>query len=298
MPPRPPPHLAAAVLLLIFATGTTGHTCSTPPSPCPPFASTPPFPFSLSPGCGHPSFHIKCATPRATISINNLTFSLLRFEPNSTSLLLSPQPADTTTTHRNCTPSCPLSIPTKPINLSASPFHVSDSSCSRLSVLKPCPPPNLPNCSHCSWQCKLIKDPVQLLHESCGSASTHPQLSEQGCQADILDFLDNFLTWGIEIEWDENQDTYFSKCKDCQSNSGICAYNLHFLLRLSSGSRWRISSTSLQSESNSWRIVGRRWCCGGRLVAVSWWRGGPVVVVVTAVGRWSSLHVNWRGIGR
>ncbi|KAK3027841.1 hypothetical protein RJ639_041475 [Escallonia herrerae] len=225
MPPQPPPHLAAAVLLLIFATGTTGHTCSTPPSPCPPFASTPPFPFSPSPGCGHPSFPIKCATPRATIAINNLTFSLLRFEPNSTSLLLSPQPADTTTIHRNCTPSHSLSIPTKPINLSASPFHVSDSSCSRLSVLKPCPPPNLPNCSHCSWQCKLIKNPVQLLHESCGSASTHPQLSEQGCQADILEFLDNFLTWGIEIEWDENQDTYFSKCKDCQSKSGVCGYN-------------------------------------------------------------------------
>ncbi|KAA8533032.1 hypothetical protein F0562_032851 [Nyssa sinensis] len=108
------------------------------------------------------------------------------------------------------------------ITLSASPFRISDSSCSRLSFLKPCAAPNLPNCSHCPWQCKLIKNPVQLLQEC---ETSHRPVSEQGCQSDILGFLDNFLKWGIEVEWDEGRDTYFSSCKDCRANNGVCGFN-------------------------------------------------------------------------
>ncbi|XP_059648912.1 LEAF RUST 10 DISEASE-RESISTANCE LOCUS RECEPTOR-LIKE PROTEIN KINASE-like 1.5 [Cornus florida] len=230
-PPPPPPHSAtttAAVLFLtllrFFSTHTAAVTCSKPQSPCPPFTSTPPFPFSSSPGCGHPSFQLQCSSPQSTISINNLSFSLLHYQPNSTSLILSPRHSTTTTTSaHNCTSSHFLSIPNRSITLSGSPFRVSDSSCSRLFNLKPCPPPNLPNCSHCPWECKLMKHPIQLLLE-CGS-NQHRPISDQGCQSDIFGFLDDFLKWGIEVEWDEDDDTYFSNCKQCQSRNGVCGFN-------------------------------------------------------------------------
>ncbi|GMP58179.1 hypothetical protein CsSME_00021939 [Camellia sinensis var. sinensis] len=230
-PPPPPPHSSAAaptiplflLLLLISAAPTEALTCSnlqsTAQNSCPPFTSTPSFPFSSSPGCGHPSFQIQCSSPHSLITINNLSFSLLRFDSNST-LILSPQP--TTTTPSNCTSAHFLSVPDRPINLSGSPFRVSDSSCSRLSVLKPCLHPNLPNCSHCPWDCQLIKTPVQLLH---GCGSRHHQVSEQGCQSDILGFLDKFLSFGIGIEWDEDIDAYFSNCRACQANNGVCGFN-------------------------------------------------------------------------
>ncbi|KAM7487383.1 hypothetical protein LguiB_024867 [Lonicera macranthoides] len=224
MPPPRPPYAATIVrLILIFLTSafkTAAHTCSTARSACPPFTSPPPFPFSSSPGCGHPSFQIKCSSPHSLLSINNLSFSLLSHQPNSSSLVLSPQPQPSP--QNNCTSPHFLSIPNGSINLSVPPFRPSDSSCSRLSVLRPCLPPNLPNCSHCSWQCKLIKNPLHLIHD-CGS--TQRQVSEQGCQSDVLGFIDNFLQWGIEVEWDEEQDTYFTECKTCQFNHGVCGYN-------------------------------------------------------------------------
>ena len=40
-------------------------------------------------------------------------------------------------------------------------------------LLRPYPLPNLPNCNRCSWECWLIKNPLQLLH-NCGS--THAAL--------------------------------------------------------------------------------------------------------------------------
>ncbi|KAJ6771293.1 WALL-ASSOCIATED RECEPTOR KINASE-LIKE 21 [Salix koriyanagi] len=196
-------------------------------SPCPPFASTPPpFPFSLSPGCGHPFFQLKCSSPRSTISINNLSFALLHFDPNSSSLLLSPQLSSLTSS----TPIRPAaacssdlsSIPAHSINLSGSPFRVSDSYCSRLSVLRSCSPPNLPNCSHCPWECKLVKNPLNLLRD-CRSG-TH-SLQQQGCQTDILEYLDNFLKIGFQVEYDESQDPYFSSCRECKSKKGICGFN-------------------------------------------------------------------------
>ena len=191
-------------------------------SSCPPFTSTPPFPFSSTPGCGHPSFQIRCSSPYSTISINNLSFALVRYQPNSSSLNLSPQPVIPAAAHRNCTLLQLPSVPNRSINLSGSPFRVSDASCSRLSLLRPCPPPNLPNCSSCSWECRLIKNPLLLLHD-CGS--THDTLSEQGCQPDVLGFLDRFLKWGIQVEWDEDQDAYFSRCKECIVKKGVCGFN-------------------------------------------------------------------------
>ncbi|XP_044488691.1 LEAF RUST 10 DISEASE-RESISTANCE LOCUS RECEPTOR-LIKE PROTEIN KINASE-like 1.5 [Mangifera indica] len=200
-----------------LAEATTG-------SSCPPFTSTPPFPFSSSPGCGHPSFQVKCSSSssHAVISINTLNFSLLHYEPNSTSLSLSPQPTISTN-------SCPslhlLAVPDHSINFSGSPFRVSDASCSRLSVLRSCTPPNLPNCSHCPFQCKLVKNPAKLVH---GCESTHriDLSSDQGCQIDVLDFLDNFLqSAGIQVEFDEAQDSYFSSCKFCHAQNGVCGFN-------------------------------------------------------------------------
>ncbi|XP_057494091.1 LEAF RUST 10 DISEASE-RESISTANCE LOCUS RECEPTOR-LIKE PROTEIN KINASE-like 1.5 [Actinidia eriantha] len=227
--PSPPPHFAAAFILTLLhlsAAQSAAHTCSNQQSEtrslCPPFTSSPPFPFSLSPGCGHPSFPTQCSSPHSIITINNLSFSLLHYDTDSSSLLLSPQPTPKSSNHTNCTSPHFLSIPNRPINLSGSPFRVSDSSCSRLSVLKPCPPPNLPNCSHCPWDCKLIKSPVQLLH---GCGFRHRQVSEQGCHGDVLGFLDQFLLMGIWVEWEEDRDAYFSNCKACEANNGVCGFN-------------------------------------------------------------------------
>ncbi|CAK7332793.1 unnamed protein product [Dovyalis caffra] len=197
-------------------------------SSCPPFTSnTPPFPFSLSPGCGHPFFQIKCSSPHSIISINNISFALLHFDPNSSSLLLSPQLSSlTSSTAISPATTCSSdlsSIPAHSINLSGSPFRVSDSYCSRLSVLRSCSPPNLPNCSHCHWECKLIKNPLNLLHD-CGSSTPHTH-QQQGCQTDILEYLHDYLKIGFQVEYDASRDSYFSSCRECKSKKGICGFN-------------------------------------------------------------------------
>ncbi|KAJ0037857.1 hypothetical protein Pint_23132 [Pistacia integerrima] len=225
-------HLLIVITLTffwVFTNSRAAQSCSsqketTSGSACPPFTSTPPFPFSSSPGCGHPSFQVKCSSSssHAIISINSLNFSLLHYEPNSTSLTLSPQPIKSP----NACPSLHLfAVPDHSINFSGSPFRVSDASCSRLSVLRACSPPNLPNCSHCPFECKLIKNPAKLVHD-CESTHHVDLSSEQGCQSDVLDFLDNFLiSAGIQVEYDEAQDSYFSSCKSCHAQNGVCGFN-------------------------------------------------------------------------
>ncbi|KAI3433079.1 uncharacterized protein J3R85_007277 [Psidium guajava] len=227
----PPIALRLAVAVLILAPRLAlSHLCSTPPEdPCPPFpsSSAPPYPFSASPGCGHPSFQIRCASPHSLLSINGLAFSLLRYDPNSSSLTLSPRPTPQPSSLHNCSSSPPpprfSAIPSRTISLSGSPFRVSDSSCSRLSVLRPCPPPNLPNCSRCPWECKLIKSPIHLLRD-CGS-NAHRFSFQQGCQADVLGYLDNVLNFGIEVEFDSAQDSYFASCPACLADGGVCGFN-------------------------------------------------------------------------
>ncbi|XP_044493505.1 LEAF RUST 10 DISEASE-RESISTANCE LOCUS RECEPTOR-LIKE PROTEIN KINASE-like 1.5 [Mangifera indica] len=225
-------HLLVVTFILcwFFAVSRAAQSCfsdqknATAGFVCPPFTSTPPFPFSSSPGCGHPSFQVKCSSSssNAVISINNLNFSLLHYEPNSTSLTLSPQPAKSPNA---CSSLHLLALPDRSINFSGSPFRVSDASCSRLSVLRSCSPLNLPNCSHCPFECKLVKNPATLVHD-CESTHRFDLSSEQGCQNDILDFLDNFLeSEGIQVEYDEAQDSYFSSCKSCQAQKGVCGFN-------------------------------------------------------------------------
>ncbi|XP_073134348.1 LEAF RUST 10 DISEASE-RESISTANCEUS RECEPTOR-LIKE PROTEIN KINASE-like 1.5 [Henckelia pumila] len=242
MPPPSPPPCSSSVKFTIFfflvaflpffTTVAASHPCSTlPPKThtlCPPFTSAPPFPFSFSAGCGHPSFQISCSQPSraATISINELSFSLLQFEPNSTSLTISPNPLPPPAPHlNNCSSPQIISTLNRSISLSGSIFRVSDSSCSRLSALKPCPPLNLPNCSQCSWECKLIKDPLYLIHDCGGSSGRHREDFQPECQGDVLGFLDRILKLGIEIEWDEDQDSYFRSCKSCTLRNGICGFN-------------------------------------------------------------------------
>ncbi|XP_057949195.1 LEAF RUST 10 DISEASE-RESISTANCE LOCUS RECEPTOR-LIKE PROTEIN KINASE-like 1.5 [Malania oleifera] len=217
---------AFASLALFHFPTLARPTCSSPPanvSSCPPFTSAaPPFPFAASPGCGHPSFQVRCASPHSVISINGLSFSLVEYQSNSTTLTLSPRPSTTPASHRNCSSFGYNFIPGRPISLSGSPFRISESSCSRLSVLRPCSPPNLPNCSHCPWECKLIKSPVRLLQD-CGS-TTNRAVAEQGCRSDVLDYLDGILKLGIQIEWSD-QDSYYSNCSDCQGKNGVCGFN-------------------------------------------------------------------------
>ncbi|CAN4124352.1 unnamed protein product [Withania somnifera] len=212
--------LLSIFLLFFIHKAARAHSCLKPSEgevSCPPFTSFPPFPFSSAPGCGHPSFQIQCSPlhSHAVISINNFSFSLLHYEPTSSTLLLSPASPEYAD-FKNC------SLLKRSISLSGSPFRVSDSSCSRFSALRPCSPSNLPNCSHCPWQCKLIKNPHELLHE-CGLR--HHSDSDERCQSDVLGFLDEFLKMGIEVEWDEEQDSYFSSCRSCRASSGVCGFN-------------------------------------------------------------------------
>ncbi|KAL8249896.1 hypothetical protein R6Q59_006764 [Mikania micrantha] len=215
MPPPPPPQPPVLRLIppLIFILATvTANTC-------PPFTTaTPPYPFANTPGSGHPSFQIKCSPPplSATISINSNHFSILRYDPTTTSATISPHPINTTTT--NCT----TSLPTQPINLSNSLFKPTDSFCSRLSYIRPCHSPDHLNCHHCPSECKITKNPLQIIH-SCRSVHP-PHLSTEGCEDDILGFLDSFLKFGIEVEWEE-QDSYFVNCKSCKSSNGVCGFN-------------------------------------------------------------------------
>ncbi|CAJ1931649.1 unnamed protein product [Sphenostylis stenocarpa] len=207
--------------LSLFTPSNTQTCCSNSNShPCPPFSSNPPFPFSSTPGCGHPSFHLTCSSPHSFISINNLSFSVLSYNPNTSSLTLSPHPH--LIPHPNC-PSYP-SIPDRPINLSATPFRVSAATCSRLSFLRPCSPPSLPNCSHCSSQCHLVKSPSHLLPD-CRSTHHSPQYSDPPCQTDILGYLEQFLQTGIQLDWDQTGDPYFTNCTLCRANNGLCGFN-------------------------------------------------------------------------
>ncbi|XP_031386216.1 LEAF RUST 10 DISEASE-RESISTANCE LOCUS RECEPTOR-LIKE PROTEIN KINASE-like 1.5 [Punica granatum] len=220
----PPPHspFSAAILILHFLLPAAA-ACSLKavPAVCPPFSSSPPpYPFSASPGCGHPSFQINCSTPHSTISINHLSFSLLHFDPNSSSLLLSPSHSFS---HSNCSSSSRFSsIPSRSISLSGSPFRPSDALCSRLNNLRPCGSPNSLNGSCCPWECKLIHSPALLLQE-CGP--TPSPATYQGCQGDVLDFLKKLLEMGIEVEWDSSDGAYFGSCRACQSSKGVCGYN-------------------------------------------------------------------------
>ncbi|XP_051122184.1 LEAF RUST 10 DISEASE-RESISTANCE LOCUS RECEPTOR-LIKE PROTEIN KINASE-like 1.5 [Andrographis paniculata] len=220
-----PPSSAVLILLAaLFPAVVSSHSCSSPPAGCPPFDSPPPFPFSSLPGCGHPSFQIHCLpSSRAAISIGEHLFSVLQYEPNSTSLTLSPAAvAPPPPPHRNCTPSSTISYLNGSISFSGTKFRISDSSCSRLSALRPCPPPNLPDCRRCSWECNLINTPTHLIREC---AATRRRDDDQSiCQRDVLGDLDAILKLGFEVEWEE-EDRYFSSCKSCQAVNGVCGFN-------------------------------------------------------------------------
>lgn len=40
-----------------------------------------------------------------------------------------------------------------------------------------------------------------------------------------MGYLDDVLTMGIVLEWDEAQDPYFSGCRDCRAKNGACGFN-------------------------------------------------------------------------
>ena len=85
---------------------STNNPSTTKTHPCPTFPSTPPFSLPTSPGCDHPSFQLTCSTPHSFITINNLSFSILSFNSNSSLNLHSPPlktkaPFQTTLAHQH-----------------------------------------------------------------------------------------------------------------------------------------------------------------------------------------------------
>ncbi|XP_010255997.1 PREDICTED: LEAF RUST 10 DISEASE-RESISTANCE LOCUS RECEPTOR-LIKE PROTEIN KINASE-like 1.5 [Nelumbo nucifera] len=229
-PPYPPSQSITLTVVFVFfrllaVDLTTAHECLRTSTTCPPFSSPPSFPFSSSPGCGHPSFQIKCSPNGSLISINDFTFHIFHLDHNSRTLTLYPEtPSVHNLTHGSC-PSTSLSDP--PINLTGSPFRFSGALCSRFSDLPQCDNSNLQNCISCSWDCKLLGRPFQLLKHCCVKSSD----SKQGCntRGDLCKFL---LQNQIQIQWDERNDTYFSKCKDCRSKkNGVCGFNLSDALK-------------------------------------------------------------------
>ncbi|KAK9675751.1 hypothetical protein RND81_11G028100 [Saponaria officinalis] len=198
---------------------------------CPPFNTTtpPPYPFSAVNGCGHPSFHLTCKSNVSLIAVNLNSFSLLHYDPATSSLTLSPHPEQ-----KNSFPFCPSNfpnIPILPLDFTNTPFKISGSSCSRVSLLKPCPTRTnrtqaATNLSSCSWYVALERRPFRILEKVCETGELNPGLSEQGCQSDVLGYLDNLLKMGISVEFDTNNDEYFSLCTHCRlTKSGICGFN-------------------------------------------------------------------------
>lgn len=165
------------------------------PSVCPPFSSfPPPYPFSASPGCGHPSFQINCSSPHSTLFINHLSFSLLHCDLNSSSLRLSPSLSNSSAApHTNCSSSRFPSIPSHSISLSGSPFRASNALCSRLNDLRSCSRPLSHNVTCCGWERELIESPALLLNDCI---PTRRPSSDQGCQSDVLEYLNKFLEMG------------------------------------------------------------------------------------------------------
>ncbi|KAK9090600.1 hypothetical protein Sjap_023777 [Stephania japonica] len=181
MKPRIYASAAYVILRLLSAAVTAAQLCSPPPSPpsppsppCSPASLPSSYPFSATPGCGHPSFQIKCSPPHWVISINNFSFAVTSHRPNSTTILVTLLP--TTTTPPNPPRSLCFSsphLPTRPIDLSPSPFRFPNSLCSRLSVVRPCSPSPSPSFAQ---NCAL-----------CRSTKTVPLFSESA-QTEVIQF--------------------------------------------------------------------------------------------------------------
>ncbi|MQM08021.1 hypothetical protein Taro_040871 [Colocasia esculenta] len=257
MPPPPP----AAALLLLPCLATllsveaevlaTHHSCFLSPadgSPlhlCAPFSQPPSFPFGASPGCGHPAFQIRCfaADKRYHMRIKGSSFLVLNHSGNS--LLVSPQPAAAAAPSRfsdvdgGCSPGALAAarLPVHQIDLSVSPFRISNDSCSRLAAIRPCrtdlpgPPPRCSDRGGGSgvWQGRLLARPLLLL-KGC-NASYYRRLNASGegggCHSDVSAAVADFLRKGIWIEWD-HADVYFSNCSSCMKNTrgaAACGFN-------------------------------------------------------------------------
>ncbi|KAK9114043.1 hypothetical protein Syun_020840 [Stephania yunnanensis] len=163
--------------------------------------------------------------PHWILSINTFSFAITSHRPNSTSILVTPLP--TTTIHRKPPRSPCFSsphLPSRPINLSHSPFRFPNSLCSRLSVVRPCSRSFAENCAVCRWDCQLVHNPVRLMR-GCVDGRSREDSEEQGCKEDVFDYLESFLKAGFEIEWDEEGDSYFNNCRACERDNGVCGFN-------------------------------------------------------------------------
>lgn len=196
----PPPFLHLTSLFLFFSISCSSHPCFPQSSfDCPPFSSFLSFPFGASPGCGHPSFQIHCSSNHSTISINNSSFPINSQRSNSLNIsLLSSTP------HH-----CPL-----PLNLSNSPFRISNSTCSELSRL-----PN--SCTNLTFSHCNLSDSNIPLEPFKGCRNAHPK------QIGTICSIAEFLKSKIQLEWDlKGRDTYFSSCDKClKQKRGFCGYN-------------------------------------------------------------------------
>uniref|UniRef100_A0A1D1Z8Y3 Putative serine/threonine-protein kinase At1g18390 n=1 Tax=Anthurium amnicola TaxID=1678845 RepID=A0A1D1Z8Y3_9ARAE len=248
-----PPPLSAALLLLLLlpclatllspaqaaADGPAHHRCypspkaPDEPQPCP----HPSFPFSVYPGCGHPAFQIRCSARRSLMSINRFEFLLL--DRRRDSLLVSPYTDQPAAPSPSPDGACGASrLPARQIDLSGSPFRVSEDSCADLAAIRPCRPEHVdapPNCSGgggpSDWQRRILSRPLLLLKGCNASYYRHPDPSGVGgadCKPDVAAAVASFLRSGIRIEWYAAEDGYFSHCASCQRKfrgDAACGFN-------------------------------------------------------------------------
>ncbi|GAB2214124.1 hypothetical protein Drorol1_Dr00018462 [Drosera rotundifolia] len=235
-PPSPPPLLLLLITILFTLltplSSSPTNPCTTAAVPCPPFNSSAevPYPFSAAVGCGHPAFQVRCSSPHALISINNLSFSIIRFISASSSLRLSPNTTTTTTRTGGCT-AASVSLPSRPIDISGTPFRVPASTCSLLQRINACSQVTGINCTLCPWVCSLGKNPSSLIHDCSSHHHRRQETSSQiiPCGIDVvLDGLLGFLRKGFILQRSDDEDRsddYFTGCRDCRSRNGSCGYN-------------------------------------------------------------------------
>jgi len=168
-------------------------------------------------GCGHPKFQFQCQSNTPYLTVNSVDYKILRY--NQTNMNIA-----SGTVFTDC------GLPEAPVNLSASPFNLADSSDLSIPLRVGCQVvetyrllfPLL--CSNDSGTWAIPFEPNLPLPPwiICNSIVPFPVL--QQLSSLITQNIWQVLRGGFEIEWNRT-DEAFKNCSNCMSRRGICGYN-------------------------------------------------------------------------